>query len=122
MKLIIADDQELLRESLKIVLSMDPEIEIIATCPDGKAVLDVMEREVADVILMDIRMPVMDGVYCTKLVKTDWPQTKVIILTTFDDDDFVFSALKYGASGYLLKGVAWMNLFMRSKQFIPVVH
>lgn len=110
MKLIIADDQELLRESLKIVLSMDPEIEIIATCPDGKAVLDVMEREVADVILMDIRMPVMDGVYCTKLVKTDWPQTKVIILTTFDDDDFVFSALKYGASGYLLKGVGMDEL------------
>ncbi|WP_317301177.1 response regulator transcription factor [Allobaculum stercoricanis] len=110
MKLIIADDQELLRESLKIVLSMDPEIEIIATCPDGKAVLDVMKREVADVILMDIRMPVMDGVYCTKLVKTDWPQTKVIILTTFDDDDFVFSALKYGASGYLLKGVGMDEL------------
>lgn len=110
MKLIIADDQELLRESLKIVLSMDPEIEIIATCPDGKAVLDVMEREVADVILMDIRMPVMDGVYCTKLVKTQWPQTKVIILTTFDDDDFVFSALKYGASGYLLKGVGMDEL------------
>lgn len=100
----------LLRESLKIVLSMDPEIEIIATCPDGKAVLDVMKREVADVILMDIRMPVMDGVYCTKLVKTDWPQTKVIILTTFDDDDFVFSALKYGASGYLLKGVGMDEL------------
>ena len=110
MKLIIADDQELLRESLKIVLSMDPEIEIIATCPDGKAVLDVMKREVADVILMDIRMPVMDGVYCTKLLKTDWPQTKVIILTTFDDDDFVFSALKYGASGYLLKGVGMDEL------------
>lgn len=110
MKLIIADDQELLRESLKIVLSMDPEIEIIATCPDGKSVLDVMEREVADVILMDIRMPVMDGVYCTKLVKTQWPQTKVIILTTFDDDDFVFSALKYGASGYLLKGVGMDEL------------
>lgn len=110
MKLIIADDQELLRESLKIVLSMDPEIDIIATCPDGTSVLDVMKRDPADVILMDIRMPIMDGVYCTKLVKTDWPQTKVIILTTFDDDDFVFSALKYGASGYLLKGVGMDEL------------
>lgn len=69
MKVIIADDQELLRESLKIVLSMDPEIEITAACSDGIEVLDAMKRNPADVILMDIRMPNMDGVYCTRLVK-----------------------------------------------------
>lgn len=118
MKVIIADDQELLRESLKIVLSMDPEIEITAACSDGIEVLDAMKRNPADVILMDIRMPNMDGVYSTRLVKNEYPKTKVIILTTFDDDDFVFSALKYGASGYLLKGVG-MDELIRS---IKTVH
>ena len=62
------------------------------------------------VILMDIRMPKMDGVYCTKMVKEQYPDIKIIILTTFDDDEFVFSALKYGASGYLLKGVSMDGL------------
>lgn len=104
MRVIIADDQELLRESLAIVLSMDPDIDIAATCSNGKEVLDTLKRTSADIILMDIRMPEMDGVVCTKAVKTQYPDVKVIILTTFDDDDFVFSALKYGASGYLLKG------------------
>lgn len=104
MKVMIADDQELLRESLKIVLSMDPEIDIAATCSNGREVLDVLKTVDIDIILMDIRMPEMDGVSCTRAVKQNFPKTKVIILTTFDDDDFVFSALKYGASGYLLKG------------------
>lgn len=104
MKVIIADDQELLRESLKIVLSMDPEIDITATCSNGREVLEILHHQTADIILMDIRMPEMDGVSCTRMVKQHHPDTKVIILTTFDDDDFVFSALKYGASGYLLKG------------------
>lgn len=69
---------------------------------------------------MDIRMPEMDGVYCTKAVKEKYPDIKIIILTTFDDDEFVFSALKYGASGYLLKASAWMNFIMPFVQFIMV--
>lgn len=115
MKVIIADDQELLRESLKIVLSMDDELDITATCANGLEVLDAMKKNPADIILMDIRMPEMDGVYCTKMVKTSYPNTKVIILTTFDDDDFVFSALRYGASGYLLKGVGMDELISAVK-------
>lgn len=78
---------------------------------DGFEVLKILEREKVDIILMDIRMPGMDGVYCTKVVKEKYPHTKVIILTTFDDDDFVFRALKYGASGYLLKGVGMDELY-----------
>lgn len=115
MKVMIADDQELLRESLKIVLSMDPDIEICATCSNGLEVLDVLKRQPADIILMDIRMPQMDGVLCTKMVKKEYPAVRVIILTTFDDDDFVFSALKYGASGYLLKGVSMDELIKAVK-------
>ncbi|WP_050637460.1 response regulator transcription factor [Candidatus Stoquefichus sp. SB1] len=110
-RVLIADDQELIRESLKIVLSTHDDIEVIATAGDGFEVLDVLKREKIDVILMDIRMPRMDGVFCTKAVKEQYPSTKIIILTTFDDDDFVFSALRYGASGYLLKGVGMQELY-----------
>lgn len=110
-KVVIADDQELIRESLKIVLVTHSDINVVGTAGDGLEVLDILKREAVDIILMDIRMPKMDGVICTKEVKEQYPDTKIIILTTFDDDDFVFSALKYGASGYLLKGVGMDELY-----------
>ena len=110
-KLVIADDQELIRESLKIVLGMHEDIHVVDTATDGFEVLQILEREIVDIILMDIRMPGMDGVHCTKIAKEKYPDTKIIILTTFDDDEFVFSALKYGASGYLLKGVGMDELY-----------
>lgn len=110
-RVLIVDDQELIRESLKIVLSTHDDIHVVGVAGDGFEVLDILKREKVDVILMDIRMPRMDGVYCTKAVKEQYPETKIIILTTFDDDDFVFSALRYGASGYLLKGVGMDELY-----------
>ena len=110
-KVMIADDQELIRESLKIVLNTHDDLQVIDTVEDGFGVLDSLKRKMPDVILMDIRMPRMDGVYCTKAVKEQYPNIKIIILTTFDDDEFVFSALKYGASGYLLKGVSMEGLY-----------
>ena len=110
-KVLIADDQELIRESLKIVLNTHEDLQVIDTVEDGFGVLDSLKRNIPDVILMDIRMPRMDGVYCTKMVKEAYPDVKIIILTTLDDDDFVFSALKFGASGYLLKGVSMDGLY-----------
>lgn len=110
-KVLIADDQELIRDSLKIVLNTHEDLQVIDTVEDGFGVLDSLKRNIPDVILMDIRMPRMDGVYCTKMVKEAYPDVKIIILTTFDDDDFVFSALKFGASGYLLKGVSMDGLY-----------
>ena len=110
-KVLIADDQALIRESLQIVLSAHPDIEVVGIVGDGKEVLDKLHHVHPDVILMDIRMPVMDGVLCTKAVKERYPDIKIIILTTFDDDDFIFSALKYGASGYILKGVSTEELY-----------
>lgn len=105
-KVLIADDQALIRESLQIVLSAHDDIEVVAAVGDGLEVLEVLKSCRPDVILMDIRMPKMDGVLCTRQVKEQYPDIKIIILTTFDDDDFIFSALKYGASGYMLKGVS----------------
>lgn len=117
-KVLIADDQELIRQSLKIVLGTDSEIEITDSVGDGTDVLKSLEKNVPDVILMDVRMPKMDGTVCTKEVKKKYPDVRIIILTTFDDDDFIYSALKYGASGYILKGISMEGL----KQAIMTVH
>ena len=109
-KIVIADDQELIRESLKIVLSANPDMEVTDTVADGREVIRYVRACRPDVILMDVRMPEMDGVSCTRIIKENYPQIKIIILTTFDDDEYVYNALKYGASGYLLKGVSMAEL------------
>ena len=109
-KVLIADDQELIRESLKIVLGSQPGFQVTDAVADGKAVLDSVRRNRPDVILMDIRMPELDGVTCTKIVKERYGDVKIIILTTFDDDEYVFCALRDGASGYLLKGISMAEL------------
>ncbi|MBE8953224.1 MAG: response regulator transcription factor [Quinella sp. 1Q7] len=109
-KILIADDQELIRESLKIVLDMNADMEVVGTAEDGGKVLELLKKNLPDVILMDIRMPELDGVQCTKTVKEKFPAVKIIILTTFDDDEYVYYALKYGASGYLLKGCSVQEL------------
>ena len=109
-KVLIADDQELIRQSLQIVLNTKEDMEVTGTAADGQEVIQCIRKEVPDVILMDIRMPKMDGVQCTKIIKENHPQVKIIILTTFDDDEFVYNALKFGASGYLLKGVSMDEL------------
>ena len=107
---MIADDQELIRQSLKIVLDTKENIEVIDVVENGQEVIKSIRKQKPEVILMDIRMPKMDGVQCTKIIKENYPEIKIIILTTFDDDEYVYNALKYGASGYLLKGVSMDEL------------
>ncbi len=109
-KVLIADDQELIRQSLKIVFRMEDNIEITDAVTNGREVIRSVREKRPDVILMDIRMPEMDGVACTKIIKENYPDIKIIILTTFDDDEYVFSALRDGASGYLLKGISMEEL------------
>ena len=103
-KVLIVDDQELIRESLKVVLNVSADIEVADAVPSVAEALKSASQNRPDVVLMDIRMPGMDGVEGTKLLMDRYPQIKVIILTTFDDDEYVFGALKNGARGYLLKG------------------
>ena len=105
-KVLLADDQELIRQSLSFVMSRQEDIEMVGTAANGRDALELVEEKQPDVVLLDIRMPEMDGVECTRRIKQEFPGIKVIILTTFDDDDYVFDALRYGASGYLLKGVS----------------
>ena len=109
-KVLIADDQELIRQSLQIVLGTEKDIEVLDAVENGVEVVRSVRREKPDVILMDIRMPEMDGVVCTQIIKENYPNIKIIILTTFDDDEYVYNALKYGASGYLLKGISTKEL------------
>ena len=108
--ILIADDQELMRQSLKIMLSSQPNFAVTDTVSNGREVLESIKKNKPDIVLMDIRMPEMDGVVCTQKVKEIAPDIKVIILTTFDDDEFVFNAIKFGASGYLLKGTSLKDL------------
>lgn len=109
-KVMIADDQELIRESLSIVLNNREGIVVSDTATNGQEVIALSRKKRPDVILMDIRMSKMDGVQCTKIIKENYPDIKIIILTTFDDDEYIYNALKYGASGYLLKGISMDGL------------
>lgn len=103
-RVLIVDDQPVVRDGLRMILSLDSEIEVVATASNGKEALDLCDSDI-DIVLMDIRMPLMDGVKTTKLVKESHPKVKIIILTTFNDDQYIFEALKNGASSYLLKDV-----------------
>lgn len=109
-KILIADDQELIRQSLQIILNNESDFEVIDAVTNGVEVVRSVRKNKPDVILMDIRMPEMDGVVCTQIIKENYPDIKIIILTTFDDDEYVFNALKYGASGYMLKGISMKEL------------
>lgn len=109
-QVLIVDDQELFRESLKVVLGVSPGLQVADAVPSVAEALKSAAKHRPDVVLMDIRMPVMDGVEGTRLFKERYPNTKVIVLTTFDDDEYVFGALKHGASGYLLKGSSISDL------------
>jgi Response regulator containing a CheY-like receiver domain and an HTH DNA-binding domain len=102
--IIIADDQEIIREGLKMILSLDENVNIIGEAANGKELLELLKYEQPDVILMDIRMPVMDGIEATADVKGRYPNVKIIILTTFEEDEYIFGSLKNGADGYVMKG------------------
>lgn len=105
-KVLVAEDQELVRKSLEIILGNQDTIELIGAVSNGQEVIRFIRGNLPDIIIMDIRMPKMDGVTCTRIIKDQYPQVKIIILTTFDDDEYIFKALRDGASGYLLKGIS----------------
>ena len=101
----IVEDQEILRKSLKIVIESISDINIIGSAENGEEAIALCERENPDIVLMDIQMPIMDGVMATEEIKKQWPHIKVIILTTFQDIAHVVNALNAGAEGYMLKAV-----------------
>jgi DNA-binding NarL/FixJ family response regulator len=109
-RILIADDQELMRQSIKMMLDGVDDFEVTDAVSNGTEVVRSIRENKPDIVLMDVRMPKMDGVVCTKIIKENCPEIKVIILTTFDDDEYVINAIKNGASGYLLKGISFDEL------------
>ena len=116
-KVIIADDSDFVRDGMKIILDVDDEFEVIGCAANGKEAIEIAEKEAPDVFLMDIQMPVMDGIEATKYI-VEKNLGKVLILTTFDDDELVKQALKNGAKGYLIKN----HTPERLKQMIKSVY
>jgi DNA-binding NarL/FixJ family response regulator len=111
-RVVLVDDQELLRMGFRMILDAQEDMAVVGEAGDGKAALDLLRRTAADVVLMDVRMPVLDGVEATRRLLCDLGQDapKVLILTTFDLDEYAFAALKAGASGFLLKDVPPVEL------------
>ncbi len=102
-KVLLADDQAILADGIRSVLSSSGELEVVGIASNGAEAVELAERERPDVILMDIRMPGMNGVIATQEIKRRFPEMKVVVLTTFDDSEYILSAIEGGASGYLLK-------------------
>lgn len=102
-RVVIVDDQTLIREGLASLLSFVPDVVVVGKAADGREALALVAEQHPDVVLMDVRMPGMNGVAATREIRARHPGTRVIVLTTFDDDEYVFAALQAGAAGYLLK-------------------
>jgi DNA-binding NarL/FixJ family response regulator len=102
-RVLVVDDDSLMRAGLRAVFSSDDQIEVVGEAGDGRAAIDSAKRLNPDVILMDVRMPEMDGITATREVLQTTPEARVVIVTTFEEDDYVFGALAAGASGFLLK-------------------
>jgi DNA-binding NarL/FixJ family response regulator len=109
-RILLVDDQRLMREGLRTLLELEPDLQVAGEAGDGQAALDAYAALAPDVVLMDIRMPGMDGVEATRRLREQWTRARVIILTTFDDDASVFEGLRAGALGYLLKDVSGHDL------------
>lgn len=102
-RVLLADDDALLRAGLAVVLSTDSDLDVVAEAADGLQAVDQCRRHAPDVVLMDVRMPGIDGIEATRRIVAILPDTKVLILTTFQYDEYVWGALRAGASGFLLK-------------------
>jgi DNA-binding NarL/FixJ family response regulator len=103
LKILLVDDDALIRDGLKILIGLEEDLEVIGTAGNGQEAFEMCQRERPDLVLMDIRMPVMDGVLGTKLIKQHFSHIKVVLLTTFKDDEYIKEAMRSGAEGYILK-------------------
>ena len=103
-RVLICDDQVLVTDGLEMILNADPEIEVVGTAHDGAEALELIPQRRPDLVLMDLKMPGINGIHATRAIHKQYPEIKVLVLTTFGDDEWVFDAIRSGAAGYLLKG------------------
>ena len=110
-KVMLVDDEQLIRSGLKIMLETYPDIEVIHQAGNGREAFECCQIEVPDVVLMDIRMPDSTGIEGTKLIKEAYPDVKIVMVTTFQDTEYIVEAMQYGASGYLLKDSSYEAIY-----------
>ncbi|AFY58003.1 response regulator containing a CheY-like receiver domain and an HTH DNA-binding domain [Rivularia sp. PCC 7116] len=102
-RLLLVDDQEIIRQGIKSLLESQPDFEVVGEAENGKQAISQVEALHPDMVLMDVRMPIMDGIAATKAIIQQFSQVKILILTTFDDDEYISQGMQFGAKGYLLK-------------------
>ncbi|GAF64291.1 putative response regulator [Bacillus sp. TS-2] len=102
-RILLAEDQVMVREGLKMMMETDDEIKVTGEASNGKEAIKLCEKQAFDLIILDIRMPVMDGLEAARTIRSRWPGIKMLILTTFDNNQYVLDALKIGVNGYILK-------------------
>ncbi|PAV30676.1 DNA-binding response regulator [Virgibacillus profundi] len=110
MRLLIVDDDQLVCQSLQLLLAKEEDIEVVNIAANGQAAIELCQKKLPDIILMDIQMPVMNGIESTKIIKEKWPSVHIMMLTTFQDEKNIRLALKAGAEGYLLKSTSIENM------------
>lgn len=117
-RLIICDDQEVVCQGLKAILSTAESLEVLGIANNGAEAIDLVESHPVDVVLMDLKMPIMNGIHATKAIKEKHPEIKVLVLTTYDADAWLFDAIRNGADGYLLKDTSREALIQAIEEIV----
>jgi DNA-binding NarL/FixJ family response regulator len=110
MHILVCDDQDIIAEGLKLILESQEDFSVI-TASDGAQAIDIVTEKTPDLVLMDLKMPIMNGIKATEVIKQRFPDVKVLILTTYGDDEWLFDAIRSGADGFLLKDIPHAELF-----------
>ncbi len=103
MKILLCDDQAVIRDGLEMLLTLEKDFQVVGTAQDGSEAVELAAQKQPDLILMDLKMPGVNGIEATRQIRAKFPHMKILVLTTYDDDEWVFDAIRAGASGYLLK-------------------
>ena len=103
MKILLCDDQAVIRDGLEMLLNLEKDFQVVGSAQDGSEAVELAAQKQPDLILMDLKMPIMNGIEATREIRAKFPNIKILVLTTYDDDEWVFDAIRAGASGYLLK-------------------
>jgi len=118
MKVVICDDQATVRDGLQMLLTLEKDIKVVGLAEDGWEAVELTAKHKPDLVLMDLKMPGMNGIEATRQIRTGYPAVKVLVLTTYDDDEWVFDAVRAGASGYLLKDTPREELIRAVKETV----